>query len=89
MQAYLRSGDRCRTIIDWSRRTGRQVSVRFQKAYWDYETIAAEQEGWPAPVWSHKPDSDACFERMASAFIEATPTEAGRGGAARNCSHNA
>ncbi|MEE2681655.1 MAG: proline dehydrogenase family protein [Planctomycetota bacterium] len=82
MQAYLRSGDEdARRLIEWSKRTGRQVSVRLVKgAYWDYETIHAEQEGWPVPVWSHKADTDACFERMSSALIESTPRTTGEGG---------
>jgi RHH-type proline utilization regulon transcriptional repressor/proline dehydrogenase/delta 1-pyrroline-5-carboxylate dehydrogenase len=82
MQAYLRSGDDdARRIIEWSQRTGRQVTVRLVKgAYWDFETISAEQEGWPVPVWSHKPDTDACFERMTHAFIAATPVDVGQGG---------
>ncbi len=56
MQAYLRSGDDdARRLIEWAKRTGRQVTVRLVKgAYWDYETIHAEQMGWPVPVWSRK-----------------------------------
>jgi RHH-type proline utilization regulon transcriptional repressor/proline dehydrogenase/delta 1-pyrroline-5-carboxylate dehydrogenase len=82
MQAYLRSGDAdARRIIDWSKRTGRQVTVRLVKgAYWDYETIHAEQMGWPIPVWSRKSDTDACFERMTAAFIENTPRTRAEGG---------
>ena len=82
MQAYLRSGDDdARRIIDWSKRTGRQVTVRLVKgAYWDYETINAEQQGWPVPVWSRKCDSDASFERMARAFVASTPASKGEGG---------
>ncbi len=82
MQAYLRSGDDdARRIVEWSRRTGRQVTVRLVKgAYWDYETIHAEEMGWPVPVWSRKCDSDACFERMAAAFIQATPRSTDQGG---------
>ncbi|MBC24160.1 MAG: 1-pyrroline-5-carboxylate dehydrogenase [Phycisphaerae bacterium] len=82
MQAYLRSGDDdARKIIDWSKRTGRQVTVRLVKgAYWDYETIQAEQEGWPIPVWSHKADTDACFERMTRQFIREMPRSTGEGG---------
>jgi RHH-type proline utilization regulon transcriptional repressor/proline dehydrogenase/delta 1-pyrroline-5-carboxylate dehydrogenase len=75
MQAYLRSGpaDAAR-LIDWSRRTGRQVTVRLVKgAYWDYETIRAEQHGWPSPVWARKHETDACFEQMAAMFVQATP----------------
>ncbi|MFG0330003.1 MAG: proline dehydrogenase family protein [Phycisphaerales bacterium] len=82
MQAYLRSGpDDARRIVDWSRSTGRQVTVRLVKgAYWDYETIHAEEMGWPVPVWSRKSDTDACFERMAAAFIESAPRSKDEGG---------
>lgn len=82
MQAYLRSGDRdAERIIEWSKRTGRVVSVRLVKgAYWDYETIHAEQQGWPVPVWGRKTDTDACFERMSAKFIEHTPRKKGDGG---------
>jgi RHH-type proline utilization regulon transcriptional repressor/proline dehydrogenase/delta 1-pyrroline-5-carboxylate dehydrogenase len=82
MQAYLRSGDDdARRIIEWSKRTGRQVTVRLVKgAYWDYETINAEQQGWPVPVWSRKVDTDASFERMAQAFVASTPAARGEGG---------
>ncbi len=82
MQAYLRSGDEdARRIIEWSKRTGRQVTVRLVKgAYWDYETIHAQQMHWPTPVWSRKPDTDACFERMSQQFIDAMPTRPDEGG---------
>jgi len=82
MQAYLRSGDAdARRMIKWSQATGRQVTIRLVKgAYWDQETIEAEMEGWPIPVWSRKADTDACFERMTDAFIKATPTTVDQGG---------
>jgi len=82
MQAYLRSGDDdAKRIIDWAKRTGRQVTVRLVKgAYWDYETIHAEQQGWPVPVWSRKIETDACFERMSRMFIENMPRTANQGG---------
>lgn len=82
MQAYLRSGDDdARNIAEWATRRGRPVTVRLVKgAYWDYETIHAEQMGWPVPVWSRKRDSDACFERMSRIFLESTPRRGGEGG---------
>jgi len=82
MQAYLRSGeDDARRLIDWSRRTGRQVTVRLIKgAYWDHEVVHAERMGWPVPVWTSKPQTDACFERMAAQFVAAMPRKAGQGG---------
>ena len=82
MQAYLRSGDDdARRICDWAKRAGRQVTVRLVKgAYWDFETINAEQEGWPCPVWAEKRDTDACFERMTQIFLDAMPRSKDEGG---------
>ena len=82
MQAYLRSGDHDATrLVAWARKTGRIVKVRLVKgAYWDYETIHAEQMGWPVPVWSRKVDTDACFERMTRQFVDAIPTSRDQGG---------
>ncbi|MEM9414333.1 MAG: proline dehydrogenase family protein [Planctomycetota bacterium] len=82
MQAYLKSGDNdAQRVIDWSKRTGREVTVRLVKgAYWDAEVISAQEHGWPIPVWTRKQDSDACFERMAARFVEHTPRNKGEGG---------
>lgn len=82
MQAYLKSGvDDARRICEWARTTGRVVTVRLVKgAYWDYETIHAEQEGWPCPVWNEKWQTDKCFEDMVSIFLDHCPTEPGQGG---------
>ncbi|MSR43945.1 MAG: aldehyde dehydrogenase family protein [Phycisphaerales bacterium] len=92
MQAYLRSGEAdAQRIIEWTKRTGRVVTVRLVKgAYWDSETIHAEQCGWPVPVWGSKRDTDACFERMAQRFIASTPHRVGIGGVTLALgSHNA
>ncbi|MCI0629326.1 MAG: proline dehydrogenase family protein [Phycisphaerales bacterium] len=83
MQAYLRSGDEdARRVIEWSKRTGKQITVRLVKgAYWDYETIHAEQMGWwPAPTWGRKSETDACFERMTQQFVENAPRRESEGG---------
>ncbi|MDZ4755007.1 MAG: proline dehydrogenase family protein [Phycisphaerae bacterium] len=82
MQAYLRSAENdAKRIIEWSKRTGRQVTVRLVKgAYWDYETINAEQQGWPIPVWGRKVDTDAAFERVAKMFVDQTPRTKTEGG---------
>ncbi|MCA9294384.1 MAG: proline dehydrogenase family protein [Phycisphaerales bacterium] len=82
MQAYLKSGDAdADRIATWAERVGRVVTVRLVKgAYWDYETIHAEEQGWPCPVWNTKRETDACFERMTERFLDATPRASGRGG---------
>jgi RHH-type transcriptional regulator, proline utilization regulon repressor / proline dehydrogenase / delta 1-pyrroline-5-carboxylate dehydrogenase len=82
MQAYLRSGDAdAKRICEWARSAKREVTVRLVKgAYWDYETIHAEEMGWACPVWAEKIDTDACFERMSEIFLDATPRATGEGG---------
>ena len=82
LQAYLRSGeDDARRIIAWTKRTGRQVTVRLIKgAYWDYEVIHAERTGWPVSVWTDKRQTDAAFERMTDLLLAAAPRRADEGG---------
>ena len=82
MQSYLRSGDDdARRIASWAQKSGRVVTVRLVKgAYWDYETIHAEQQGWPCPVWATKVETDACFERMQKIFLQHCPRKVGDGG---------
>ena len=82
MQAYLRSGVHdARVVAEWARRVGRTVSVRLVKgAYWDYETIHAEQMGWPSKVWGEKWETDRCFEDMTDVFLDACPRSTGDGG---------
>src|SRR6266496_2246317 len=55
MQAYLRDCERdLRDIIAWARGLHRRIAVRLVKgAYWDYETVLAQQRHWPIPVFAH------------------------------------
>jgi RHH-type proline utilization regulon transcriptional repressor/proline dehydrogenase/delta 1-pyrroline-5-carboxylate dehydrogenase len=82
LQSYLTSGQQdAGRLIDWARRTGRQVTVRLIKgAYWDYEVVHAEQMGWPVAVWTDKRQTDACFERMTRQFVTAMPRRPGQEG---------
>lgn len=75
MQAYLKSGVAdAQRVSEWAQRTGRIVTVRLVKgAYWDSETIHAEQEGWPCPVWNAKWQTDQCFEDMCKVFLDHCP----------------
>jgi RHH-type proline utilization regulon transcriptional repressor/proline dehydrogenase/delta 1-pyrroline-5-carboxylate dehydrogenase len=72
VQAYLRDAENdMRGLIDWARDRDRVITVRLVKgAYWDYETVQAAQEGWPAPVFTHKPDSDVMYERITRLMLE-------------------
>lgn len=82
IQAYLKSGpDDARDLAEWAKATNRQITVRLIKgAYWDFETIHAEQQGWPCPVWNEKWQTDACFEQMADIFLAACPRTTAEGG---------
>jgi RHH-type proline utilization regulon transcriptional repressor/proline dehydrogenase/delta 1-pyrroline-5-carboxylate dehydrogenase len=65
IQAYLRDTDNdLADLLRWVERRGAPVWVRLVKgAYWDYETILAEQNGWEPPVYLHKWQTDAAYER--------------------------
>lgn len=72
LQAYLRDSDRdLQEVIDWARQRGAPITVRLVKgAYWDQETITAIQHNWLQPVFNHKADTDANFERMTQVLLE-------------------
>ncbi|MEX0886083.1 MAG: proline dehydrogenase family protein, partial [Phycisphaeraceae bacterium] len=65
MQAYLRdTEDDLDGLVEWARERGTPVTVRLVRgAYWDYETVLAQQHGWDVPVWTEKPATDVCYER--------------------------
>jgi RHH-type proline utilization regulon transcriptional repressor/proline dehydrogenase/delta 1-pyrroline-5-carboxylate dehydrogenase len=72
VQAYLRDteGDLFQ-LLKWAEERGTPVWVRLVKgAYWDYETILSRQQGWPTPVWSHKWETDAAYERSTRFLLE-------------------
>src|SRR3954451_13614759 len=65
IQAYLRdSRDDLADLIAWSGQRSKPVTVRLVKgAYWDTETVHARAAGWPVPVFEHKDETDANYER--------------------------
>jgi RHH-type transcriptional regulator, proline utilization regulon repressor / proline dehydrogenase / delta 1-pyrroline-5-carboxylate dehydrogenase len=72
MQAYLRDTEQdLRDIVEWARARHRRITVRLVKgAYWDYETVIARQRGWPVPVFEHKVESDANFEKLSAYLLQ-------------------
>ena len=72
LQAYLRDADRdLDQLLAWAQDRGRVFNLRLVKgAYWDYETVLAAQEGWPVPVFTHKPDADAMYEKLAAVMLQ-------------------
>jgi RHH-type transcriptional regulator, proline utilization regulon repressor / proline dehydrogenase / delta 1-pyrroline-5-carboxylate dehydrogenase len=65
IQAYLKdSRDDLADLIAWSSGRRRPITVRLVKgAYWDTETVVSRAEGWPVPVYEHKAETDANYER--------------------------
>jgi RHH-type proline utilization regulon transcriptional repressor/proline dehydrogenase/delta 1-pyrroline-5-carboxylate dehydrogenase len=72
VQAYLRDTERdLEQLRDWAKgERGCPVWVRLVKgAYWDYETVVAAQNHWPAPVFTQKWESDANFEKLSEFLL--------------------
>ena len=72
LQAYLKETDTdLRDLLHWARTSGLPISIRLVKgAYWDYETVTARQNGWEIPVYTHKAETDAAFERLSRLILE-------------------
>jgi len=91
LQAYLRDCEQdLHDLVAWARKNNRPLSIRLVKgAYWDYETILAQQRDWPVPVWQKKPESDANYEKLTLFLLEnidlVTPNFASHN--VRSCAH--
>jgi RHH-type proline utilization regulon transcriptional repressor/proline dehydrogenase/delta 1-pyrroline-5-carboxylate dehydrogenase len=71
VQAYLRdSHDDLTSLLAWAGRRVTPIGVRLVKgAYWDTETIQARAAGWPVPVYEHKAQTDANYERCTEVLL--------------------
>ena len=74
IQAYLQDSEKdAQDIIKWAKKKKKRITVRLVKgAYWDYETVIAEQNGWPSPVFLNKWESDASYERISELLLKNT-----------------
>ena len=72
LQAYVRDTEAdLRGLVAWARSRGRPIGVRLVKgAYWDYETVIAQQRAWPIPVWLSKLETDANYEKLTLLLLE-------------------
>lgn len=75
IQAYLKESlDDLSIIVRTLNRRNTPVTIRLVRgAYWDYETIIADQNNWPSPVWRNKNDTDANFERCLEFLLSSHP----------------
>ncbi|MEA5504545.1 L-glutamate gamma-semialdehyde dehydrogenase [Halotia wernerae UHCC 0503] len=72
IQAYLRDSEEdTKDLINWLKQRGYPLTIRLVKgAYWDQETIKAEQKHWPQPVYNDKAATDANFETITQLLLE-------------------
>lgn len=72
LQAYLRdSYADTEKMVALAKQRGVPFTIRLVKgAYWDYETVHAQQEGWPVPVYTNKQESDANYERCSFLLLD-------------------
>lgn len=75
VQAYLRDSlQDVRDYVAFAKQRQTPFSIRLVKgAYWDYETIDAEQRRWPIPVYTNKQESDANYELCAEELLKNFP----------------
>lgn len=72
IQAYLRDSlSDIQDLIDFAKSRATPFTVRLVKgAYWDYETVEAQQRDWPIPVYLKKSESDANYEVCAEELMK-------------------
>lgn len=72
VQAYLRDSlQDVKQLTDFARQRATPFTIRLVKgAYWDSETIEAQQRDWPIPVYTVKAESDANYEACAYYLLE-------------------
>jgi len=75
IQAYLRDSlQDIDGLAQFAKARGTPFTIRLVKgAYWDYETIHAQQMGWPIPVYLNKKESDWNYERCTKRILESYP----------------
>jgi len=64
VQAYLKDSNQdLEALIAWAETRKTPITIRLVRgAYWDYETMIAQQQGWPVPVWAEKWQTDKNYE---------------------------
>ncbi|QDG53725.1 L-glutamate gamma-semialdehyde dehydrogenase [Persicimonas caeni] len=72
MQAYLKDAeDDVKALCKWAKKRKTPITVRLVKgAYWDYETIHSQQEGWENPVFSKKWQTDQSYENCTEILLD-------------------
>lgn len=71
LQAYHKDAEAdLGKLIRWAESRGAPVTIRLVKgAYWDADTVRYRQRGWPVPLFEHKAETDANYERLTRVLI--------------------
>jgi len=71
IQAYLKqSHSDLIELREWAVKRGTPVWIRLVKgAYWDFETVTANLNGWDQPVWQTKAQTDSNYEFLTSFLL--------------------
>jgi RHH-type transcriptional regulator, proline utilization regulon repressor / proline dehydrogenase / delta 1-pyrroline-5-carboxylate dehydrogenase len=74
VQAYAHSAlSFIQRLIAFAQLRGSPIAIRLVKgAYWDYETVIAQQNGWKSPLFSKKYQTDANFEKLSRLLLDNT-----------------
>lgn len=72
VQSYLKeTGSDLRDLTAFARRGNHRFTVRLVKgAYYEYERIFAQENGWPSPVFEEKYMTDAAYEENLALLFE-------------------
>jgi RHH-type transcriptional regulator, proline utilization regulon repressor / proline dehydrogenase / delta 1-pyrroline-5-carboxylate dehydrogenase len=72
LQCYLRETYQdLEDVIAWAKKRGYPITVRLVKgAYWDQETIKAQQHHWQQPVFNIKAETDINYEKITRLLLE-------------------
>jgi RHH-type transcriptional regulator, proline utilization regulon repressor / proline dehydrogenase / delta 1-pyrroline-5-carboxylate dehydrogenase len=72
VQAYLPDAEQDLVgLQEFVAERGTPITVRLVKgAYWDYESVIADQKNWPTPVFTEKWQSDHNFEQLCRFLME-------------------
>ncbi len=72
IQAYLRDSlSDIKDLVQFAQERATPFTIRLVKgAYWDFETVEAEQKRWPIPVYTNKAESDANYEACACYLLD-------------------
>lgn len=74
VQAYARNAQSIvEDLLRFAQTRGAPIAIRLVKgAYWDFERVLANQQGWDFPLYSEKSHSDYNYEMLSKVLLDNT-----------------